>query len=88
MKIEVFNTKGFKGGDFVKVIMNDESEETIQLERGVIYMGSPERRKYTTGEIIPAKPPCIVVLGNLETPQGRGIPIAEVFDIVLVNRLN
>jgi len=88
MEIEVFNTKGFRKGDFVRVIMNDDSEETIQLERGKVYMGSPERRHYTTGDIIPAKPPCIVVQGTLEIPKGRGIPIADVLDVVLVNMPN
>lgn len=88
MKIEVFNSTDFKQGDFVKVIMNDGSEETIQLERGEIYMGTPERRHYTTGEIIPATPPSIVVHATLETPAGRGIPIADVSDVILIKRIS
>jgi|LakMenEpi03Aug12_release.lakeMendotaPanAssembly.Ray.scaffolds.fasta_scaffold521543_2 hypothetical protein len=84
MEIEVFNTKGFKAGDFVKVIMNNGSEEVIQLERGEIYMGSPAKKHYTTGEIIPATPPCIVVQGTLDVPEGRGITIADVKDVVRI----
>ncbi len=86
MEIEVFNTKGFRKGDNIKVVMNDGSYEIIELERGEIYMGSPESRNYSTGEIISATSPCIVVQGNLETPQGRGIPIADVLDVIFINR--
>jgi hypothetical protein len=86
MEIEVFNTMGFQAGDFVRVTMNDGSEEVIQLERGEIYMSAPERRNYTTGEVVPANPPSIVVQGNLERPEGRGIPIEDVFDVVFISR--
>jgi len=84
MKIEVFNTRGFQAGDLIRVIMNDGNEEVIQLERGGIYMGSPEKTEYITGEIIPAVPPSIVVQGNLERPGGRGIPIEDVQDLFLI----
>lgn len=86
MEIEVFNTKGFNAGDFVKVIMNDGSEQDIQLERGDVYMGTPERKVYQSEEIIPATPPSIVVQGTLEIPQGRGIPITDVSGVILINR--
>lgn len=86
MEIEVFNTKGFKAGDFIKVIMYDGSEEIIQLERGVVYMGSPDKKKYQSDEIIPGTPPCIVVQGNHEHPEGRGITLVEVSDVILIKR--
>ncbi len=84
MEIEIFNTREFHAGDFVRVIMNDGTYEIIQLERGQVYLGSPEKRHYTSGEIIPATPPCIVVQGNLEHPEGRGIPIEDVWDVVRI----
>jgi hypothetical protein len=84
MEIEIFNTKGFHAGDFVRVIMNDGSEEIIQLERGEVYMGSPEKRNYITGEVVPATLSSIVVHGNLESPQGRGIPIEDVRDVIRI----
>jgi hypothetical protein len=82
MKIEHFNTKGFKDGDFVKVIMKNGSEETIQLERGQIYMGSETKKEYLTGKIIPSVPASIVVQGTLENPAGRGINIDDVEDVI------
>lgn len=88
MEIEVFNTNGFYAGDFVRVIMNDGSEENIQLERGEVYMGSPEKKHYTTGEIIPATPPSIVVKATHDTPAGRGIPITEVRNVILIQRIS
>lgn len=88
MKIDVFNTKGFKAGDFVKVIKYDGSEETIQLERGEIYMGSPDRKVYRTEEVVPGTKPSIVVQATLETPAGRGIPIADVEDVILIKRMS
>ena len=84
MEIEVFNARGFQVGDFVRVIMNDGSAEEIQLGRGEVYMGTPERKVYQSEEIIPATPPSIVVQGNLETHADRGIPIQDVQDVVLV----
>ena len=86
MEIEVFNAKGFEAGDFIKVFMNDGSEEVIELERGDIYMGSPDRNKYQTDEIIPGTPPCIVVQGNHEHPEGRGIAVVDVSDVILIKR--
>ncbi|MBC7748694.1 MAG: hypothetical protein H7Z76_09005 [Methylotenera sp.] len=84
MKIENFNVKGFKGGDFVKVIMKDGSEETIQLERGQIYMGSENKKEYLTGKIIPGVSPSIVVQATPENPEGRGINIEDVEDVISI----
>ena len=84
MTIVEFNLKGFNAGDWVRVIKIDGSEETIQLERGEAYAGTPERTNYLTKEIIPGTPPSIVVQATPETPQGRGIPLEDVEDVVLL----
>jgi hypothetical protein len=61
--------------------MKDGTEEVIQLERGEIYMGSPDKKKYQSDEIIPGTPPSIVVQGDLERPEGRGILIEDVEEV-------
>lgn len=88
MTTEEYMNKNFQSGDTVKVVMNNRTERLIILDRPGLYT-TPGHTQYPTGEITPEGEPSIVVYISLSQPprpEGEGIPISQVRDVILVER--
>jgi hypothetical protein len=85
MTTEEYLNKDFKSGDTVKVILNDGTERVIVLDRSGLYT-RPPITEYPSGRIIPGGEPNIIVhisLSQSTRPEGEGIPISLVQDVML-----
>jgi hypothetical protein len=88
MTTEEYMNKKFQSEDIVKVYFYDGTERLIVLDRPGLYT-RPSQTVYPTYEIIPGGEPEIVVYQSLDRPtrpEGEGIPISQVRDVIVVER--
>jgi hypothetical protein len=86
MTVEGFNQLELASMDIVDITMNNGNTRREILYQGHAYLGTPERTTYTTGEIIPAQPPQILILGVSVTGVD-GITLESVENVVFVDRV-
>lgn len=87
MTIEDFNQVGFDAGDFVKITLQDGTNKLVQLKDGKAYSGHPSESSYTgQSKGREEVKPCIVIQ-NPSKPEGDGIPLEEVQEVILVKKM-
>ncbi|MEY3500961.1 MAG: hypothetical protein RL308_2630 [Bacteroidota bacterium] len=84
MTVEEFNELELSSGDTVKIIMNDGTVIIATLYRGNAYLGRDEHTIYTTGEIVSAPPPAILINANPIIGGAETIILSEVENVILI----
>lgn len=84
MTVEEFNALELSADDKVQITYSNGDVITATLYRGNAYLGRDEHTIYTTGEIVPAPPPAILINANPIRGGAENIILSDVENVILI----
>jgi hypothetical protein len=84
MTVEEFDALELSSNDKVQITFRNGNLLMATLYRGNAYLGRDEHKIYTTGEIVPAPPPAILIFAETNRGNAENIILSDVLNVNLI----